>query len=175
MKENAGVTGMVAHMKKSGWLRIVIIGFALGIALLLLGSFAFSEEKERDVGQDAAGEDRQQVFLQYKESMQSEIEGLCMSVSGVRTASAAVFFDGLGESIYAQNTQSGNTDKCEYVIIGSGSSAHALYIGESLPRLSGIGVVCDTGDVASVRSEIAALLSATYGLPLTRVYVSEGG
>ncbi|MBQ8408788.1 MAG: hypothetical protein IJY39_07990 [Clostridia bacterium] len=168
------VAGAVHHMKKNGMLKLIIIGFAVGIALLLIGSFGLSEKEGEQAGGDVEAQDRQVVFLQYKETVRREVEDVCRSVSGVKNATAVVFFDGLGGSIYAQNTQSGSTDKCEYVIIGSGSNSHALYIGESLPQLSGIGVVCDTGGSASVRNEIAALLSATYGLPLTRVYVSEG-
>jgi hypothetical protein len=60
------------------------------------------------------------------------------------------------------------------VIIGSGSSAHALYLGESLPKLSGIGVVCNTGGSTEKRNELLLLLSNAYGLPMTRIYVSEG-
>ena len=96
-----------------------------------------------------------------------------MSVRGVKSVSAVVYFDGVGESVYAVNIQSGNSEKTEYVVIGSGSNAHALYLGESLPRLVGIGVVCDTGGNVGVKNELAALLSAAYGLPLTRVHVIE--
>lgn len=167
------VAGALRHFKKNGALKLIMIGFAVGITLLLLGSFALSNEdsKKGESEQDIADNT---VFKEYKETVRQEVEDICMSVSGVKGATAVVFFDSLGGSIYAQNTQSGNTDKNEYVIIGSGSSSHALYIGESLPSLSGIGVVCNTGGNASVRNEVAALLSAAYGLPLTRVYVSEG-
>lgn len=168
------VVGVVSHMKKSGVLKPVIIGFALGIVLLLIGGFAFSDEEKQSETADHSTTSYEE-FLQYKESVRREVEGLARSVSGVEQVSAVVFFDGVGGSIYARNTQSGNVLKEEYVIIGSGSSSHALYIGESLPPLSGIGVVCDTGDRAALRNELAALLAATYGLPLTRVYVSEGG
>lgn len=175
MASNTGIEalGAVNHMKKKGILKIVIIGFALGVTLLIVGSFFFGEkEKKSDNGGNAAAD--RVTFENYKDGIKREIEGICLKVGGVKSASAVVFFDGVGESIYAQNTQSGNTHKQEYVIIGSGSGAHALYIGESLPPLSGIGVVCDTGGSDNLKNEIAALLAATYGLPLTRIYVSEG-
>lgn len=167
------IIGAVNYMKKKGKLKIVIFGFALGIALLLLGSFAFNDKENKDTG-DTAAENSYVEFLEYKDSLRLEIESLCLSVRGVSKVHAVVFFDGLGESLYAQNTQIGNTEKTEYVVIGSGSNSHALYLGESLPALSGIGITCDTGGSDNVKNEIAALLSAAYGLPLTRVYVSEG-
>lgn len=166
--------GAVTHMKKKGTLKIVIVGFVVGIALLIVGSLAWGGG-DGEKGSGSEGTEQPSIsFAEYKESMRREIEEACLRVKGVNSAHAVVFFDGAGESIYAQNTQTGNTQKNEYVIVGSGSSSHALYLGESLPPISGIGVVCDTGDSDWVKNEIAALLSAAYGLPLTRVYVSEG-
>ncbi len=170
---SSDIMGAVSHMKKKGTLKIVIIGFVVGIALLIMGSFAFGGDGEKSSDNENSAQ-FSVSFGEYKESVRQEIEQTCLKVRGVNSAHAVVFFDGAGESIYAQNTQSGNTEKNEYVIIGSGSGSHALYLGESLPPISGIGVVCDTGGSDSVKNEIAALLAAAYGLPLTRVYVSEG-
>lgn len=170
--ERNEVIGAVAHLKKSGMLKIVIIGAVVGIILLLMGSFGFKDkDKGNQTAENANGYD---AFLRYKEMIEEEIEGISMRVSGVSDVSAIVYFDGVGESLYAQNVQTGSTDKSEYVIIGSGSSSHALYVGESLPPISGIAVVCRTGNDAGVRNEIAALLSSAYGLSLTRVHVTEG-
>lgn len=175
MSQNTGieVRQVIDHMKKKGSFKIVVIGFILGLALLLFGSFAFKEDKK-----DADANDRDAesgvLFEDYKSAVISEIESLCLGVDGVESAKVLVCFDGIGESVYAQNYYSGNTDKSEYVIIGSGSDAHALYLGESLPKLSGIGVVCDTGGSMNVRNQLSLLLSSIYGLPLTRVYICEG-
>ena len=173
MTQNGGieVSQVIGHMKKKGSFKIVIIGFALGLCLLLLGSFVFKDED----GNSSASENATTVgFEEYKRSIVAEIESLCLGIEGVKSVKATVFFDGVGESIYAQNSQIGNTNKVEYVIIGSGSNSHALYLGESLPTLSGVGVVCDTGGNDSLKNEISLLLSSLYGLPLTRVYVGEG-
>ena len=175
--EARDVMGTVAHMKKKGTLKLFVILLVIGGLLLVVGSFLFKDTGDTS-GQSAesAGGEELIGFFDYKELLEREIEGICMSVSGVNKVEAVTFFSDVGGSIYAQNTQNGGSgsDKNEYVIIGSGSNAHALYLGESLPRLSGIGVVCDTGGDASKRNEIVVLLSAAYGLPMTRIYVSEG-
>ena len=168
------IVGAMSHMKKKGTLKIIFIVFVVGVALLIVGSFAFNEKKSESGGSDVGAVPSYSSFLEYKDAVKREIEETCLCVKGVKSAHAVVFFDGVGESKYAQNTQSGNSEKNEYVIIGSGSNSHALYLGESLPPLSGIGVVCDTGGSDAIKNEIAALLAAAYGLPLTRVYVSEG-
>lgn len=172
------VVGTVAHMKKNGSFKYLLIALCVGALLFLVGSLAIGEgdDKKDDIGEQTRNE--LIGFFEYKELLEEEIEGICMGVSGVRGVSAVVFFSEVGGSLYAQNSQSGGTtgnQKNEYVIIGSGSNAHALYLGESLPKLSGIGVVCDTGGDLAKRNEILALLSAAYGLPMTRIYVSEAG
>ena len=174
--EARDVMGTVAHMKKKGTLKLFIIIFAIGALLLIIGSFILPEEEEKKQEMQGSGGGELIGFFEYKEMLEREIEGICLSVSGVERVEAVVFFSKVGGSLYAQNTQSGGSgsDKNEYVIIGSGSNAHALYLGESLPQLSGIGVVCHTGGSSEKRNELLLLLSNAYGLPMTRVYVSEG-
>lgn len=169
------IVGTVAHMKKRGTLKLVFIALSVGVLLFIVGSFALSDKDESG---DADTEARELIgFFEYKELLEREIEDVCSSVAGVKDVSCVIFFSDVGGSKYAQNLQSGNqsSEKSEYVIIGSGSNAHALYLGESLPSLSGIGVVCNTGGIESKRNEILCLLSSAYGLPMTRIYVSEAG
>ncbi len=171
--EARDVLGTVAHMKKNGTLKILIIALSVGALLLIVGSFLLPENETTQPEENAEG--TQLIgFFEYKALLESEIEQMCLGVSGVERVDAVVFFCDVGGSLYAQNSQSGSTEKNEYVIIGSGSNAHALYLGESLPKLSGIGIVCDTGGDATRRNELLALLSSAYGLPMTRIYVSEG-
>ena len=67
MTQETGNTalGAVNHMKKKGILKIVIIGFALGIVLLLGGSFFFNEKEEKDdeVEKNVSSKEN---FLDYK-------------------------------------------------------------------------------------------------------------
>ena len=173
MSQSSGIEvgQVIGHMKKRGSFKIVAIGFVLGIVLLVLGSVFFKDGEQTEEGEVNTSSFNFQI---YKQELTDEIEKLCLGVENVREVKAVVYFDGVGGSMYAQNVQDGNTYKSEYVIIGSGSSSHALYIGESLPELSGVGVVCDTGDDSRARNEISLLISSIYGLPLTRVYVAEG-
>ncbi len=169
------IVGTINHMKRKGSFKTVVAGLLIGVALLVVGSFALNGSEEEKKSETQVDISKYESFIKYKENMEKEIEYICLGVSGVKSVRIITFFDSVGESLYAQNTQVGNTEKTEYVIIGSGSYSHALYIGESLPSLSGIGIVCDSGGSEGVRNTLAALVSATYGLPLTRVYVSEGG
>lgn len=179
MNERNGIkdiVGTVSHMKKKGTFKILIIVLAVGALLFIIGGF-LTADNEKD--SDGIDDEKAELigFFEYKELLEGEIESLCLGVYGVKSAKAAVFFEDVGGSVYAKNehSSSGDTLKSEYVIIGSGSNAHALYLGESLPKLSGIGVVCDTDMDEGKRLEILSLLSSAYGLPMTRIYVSEAG
>ena len=167
----------VSNMKKTGVLKILILALLAGMLLLAVGSFVSEREEDNTTSLD--GQERGELagFFEYKAYLEEEIEGLCSSVSGVSGAKAVVFFSEAGGIQYAQNVQYGSqsSEKSEYVIIGNGSGAHALYIGESLPKLSGRGVICDTGDSEGKRNELLRLLSSAYGLPMTRIHVSEQG
>ncbi len=175
--EARDVMGTVAHMKKKGTLKYFLIVLTAGALMLIIGSFFFKDSDKKTEKENEAQGTAIIGFFEYKALLEGEIESICLGVSGVESVDAVVFFSEVGGSLYAQNTQTGNAsaDKSEYVIIGSGSNAHALYLGESLPKLSGIGIVCKTGGDATKRNEILALLSSAYGLPMTRIYVSEAG
>ena len=94
MTQNGGieVSQVIGHMKKKGSFKIVIIGFALGLCLLLLGSFVFKDEDEKS----SASETVTTVgFEEYKRSIVAEIESLCLGIEGVKSVKATVFFDGV--------------------------------------------------------------------------------
>lgn len=169
------VLGTINHMKKKGSLKLFITVLLVGALLLLIGMLGLFDGKDDGNSKNDGEEEKYSEFYEYKELMEDEIRSVCESVSGVESARAVVFFDGVGESRYAQNSQIGSNEKTEYVIIGSGSSSHALYLGEALPKISGIGVVCRTGGNVSAKNELCALLAATYGIPMTRIYVTEAG
>ena len=169
------IIGTINHMKKKGSLKYLLVALTIGFLLLIIGGAGVFDKDDEKTDGEVSDSNKYESFYEYKKTLEMEVSAVCESVSGVQNVHVVVFFDGVGESIYAQNSQSGSSTKSEYVIIGSGSSSHALYLGEALPKLSGIGVVCKTGGRADVRSELCALLASTYGLSLTRIYVTESG
>ena len=166
------VKGTISHMKKNGTLWIVIFGFAAGIILLIIGGVGVGEERDDGV-QKAEGEICLDIY-EYERLLEADISELCRSVTGGEVFVAVRLESGV-EYVYASNvqTQSGGGTRSEYVIIGSGSSAQALYLCEKPPKISGIGVVCRGGMGEGVRNEISALLSAAYGVSMSRIYVTD--
>ncbi len=171
MRTGEEISGAVKHMKKSGALWVVICAFAVGIIALIIGSCLGNEEKK---GSERVAEGSKEGFEEYKRGLEEGIMRACEKVTGVGDVFVILDFKSSGETIYAtnSNTSSDGGKREEYVIVGSGSNAEALYLGEKLPQLSGIGIVCYGGSIsAGQKNEIASLLSSAYGLPLTRIYV----
>ena len=102
--------------------------------------------------------------------MEDRIRTLCESVSGVDRVTVAVTLSGSFTSVYATEYRNGNE---EYVVLGSGASAKALYLTRSAPDIAGIGIVCHGGGSERVRCELISLLSATLHVNTNRIYVTE--
>ena len=158
--------------EKSGKLRILIIlgGALLGIFLLLYGGGSFrTTEGVKESERYSLSADELIIYQSY---LEGRIKTLCESVAGVREVSVFVSLESGYESVYAtESNESGE----EYVILGSGSNASALFLTRETPTVCGIGIVCTGGGNANVRRELTELLCATFHLSSNRIYVTDTG
>ena len=162
--------GAIKHAGKKGGLWLIFLGLALGAALLIYGSFGAGGEKKSGEGeknQTAAAES-------YRVALENRIAAVCSSVNGVGRVAATVTLEGSYETVYAQDitSRSGSVEK-EYVFIGSGSSQAPIVIGETMPCVAGVGIVCDGGDDAAVREAVISLISAAFGVPKSKIFVAK--
>ncbi len=151
--------------KSMRWLWLVA---AVGAILLLLGGMELSQDtaENRDAGY-SPDEDELVLYQQY---LEERIESLCESLSGVGDVTAVVTLSGGFTSEYATEWIDGNE---EYVILGSGSSASALFLSRKAPDIAGIGIVCRTKSTDSARAELISLVSAAFHVPTNRIYVTQ--
>lgn len=170
------VKGTVGQMKKSGKLWIVILGAAIGLGLLVLGSFEapFGNKTE----QQAPTINSEQSELQaYRQELSREIAQLCEQVQGVGQVQVVVTLSGGYEYVYACDVQSksdadSNTWEESYVIVGSGSSQSPVLLLRRQPSIAGVGIVCRGGGDPAVQNELVALVSATFGIGTNKIHVS---
>lgn len=160
-----------SSLEGAGKLRLILIlaGAALGILLLLLGSGDFFSEKDENTNQPAQPSPQEELE-QYQNYLENRIKTLCESVNGVSGVTVAVTLSGNFEEIYATELIDGNE---EYVIVGSGSNASALYISRLAPEIAGIGIVCRGGGNSDVRQELTSLICASFHIASNRVYIAE--
>ncbi len=156
--------------ESNGKLRLILIllGAAVGIFLLLFGDRLFkSNAKEVE---EPAPMTAQEELAAYQTYLEGRVRSLCESVRGVDSVTVAVTLNGSFEEIYAKETVDGNE---EYVIVGSGSNAEALYLSRLAPEIAGIGVVCRGGANTDLQHELSSLLSAAFHVPANRIYIAE--
>ena len=154
-----------ANGKGKAWWILILA--AVGILLLLIGSATEATPKAMEAEPYRTAEDE---LLIYQDYLEDRIRALCETVSGVDNVTVAVTLSGGFRSEYATEWKNGNE---EYVIVGSGSSASALYLTRSAPEITGIGIVCNGGNVDRVRYELIALLGATFDVSTHRIYVTS--
>ena len=151
---------------KRAYVWILLLGAIIGVALLFLGN------REATPSADAQAPvydlSRDEVII-YQSYLEERVKALCSSVDGVGNVSVIVTLEGGFSSEYAVEYKDGNE---EYVIVGSGSSQSGLFLTRSIPKISGVGVVCHGGTNPKIQKELTALLSAALDLPSNRIYVT---
>lgn len=160
---------LLDQIKKNGKLWIILLMLGAGVILLFLGNsdvFHAASENEGEC------EHNEKLNIEdYEKALEGDIREFCSSMGGVKSVSVSVRLSGSSESIYAKNENNGTgSNRDEYVIIGSGSNAHPIYLGEKSPEILGIGVIA-IGDLTFSKTQVEELLSAAYGVPLNRIYV----
>lgn len=144
---------------------LLVLLAAVGVLLLLFGGRLGEGDTD---GTEEASEDLQA----YQAELEEKIRSLCEAVRGVSDVTVAVTVESGSGAVYATET---TTKGAEYVIVGSGSSAKALYLSKSPPKIAGIGIVCRGGGDSNIRLEIISLISAAFHIGSNRVHVSEKG
>ncbi len=147
---------------------LIILGAALGLLLLLWGSFGGREETSvrSDTDEIAA----------YSLYLEEQAVRLCESVRGVSGVTVTLTLEGGFEQNYAADkTMSGGSQSIEHVKLGSGTGAELCAVSVSAPRVTGIGVTCRGGKDPSVRAELTSLLSAAFGIGANKIYITEAG
>lgn len=148
---------------------IIVIGAIVGVALLLFGG---AREQPTETAEPSPYSPSEDELVLYQSYLEGRVKTLCESVNGVSGVTAIVTLAGGFEEVYATEYPNGNE---EYVILGSGSNATALYLSRSAPQIAGIGIVCHGGSSPSVQKELIALISASFHVSSNRIYVTEAG
>ena len=150
---------------------LVILGAALGILLLLLGSFNGVTEEAKEESGVTPNLDP----TVYAEQVEAQVVALCSRVKGAGTVSAVVTLEGGYRAVYASDSQSSTSGyKSSTVLVGSGSSEGAVLVCYENPEIAGIGIVCSGAVNEEVKVQIISLVSATFRIGSNRIFVASG-
>lgn len=161
----------VTSLKKSGALAVVVIGLLVGVTLLFIGNRSSQTKTDPTPNDPPAGVEHS--VEDYRLALERRVADISAEVAGAGHVSVVVTLAGGYEYVYAydkKTTVSG--ESTTYITVGNGADESLVYITERAPAIIGIGVVCTGGMDATVRREITALLSAAFGVPSNKIYVT---
>lgn len=156
-EKGEGMRRILSFLKGKGWLLLLAL---LGLLLLLWGGDTKSERTEiKALGLSEAEA--------YRQALAEEIRVLCESVKGVGAPTVLLTLSSGETALYAKN----KTESGESVASPGGD---ALLLGYAMPKIEGVAVVCRGGGDVSLQAELTALLSASLGIPFSRIAIAEG-
>ena len=159
--------------RRGGKMFIALIGGLLGIFLLVSGGR--SDDDKSETPQSETEQFKQKLTVEeYRNAVEMRVCAIASQVAGVGNSVAVVSLEGGFEYVYATETKTSSVgESVQYIVIGSGDNESLVYITERVPRICGIGLVCDGGDDAQVRREVTYLLSAAFEVPTNKIYVTQ--
>ncbi|HOA34255.1 MAG: hypothetical protein GXY95_02135 [Clostridiales bacterium] len=164
--------------KKALW--IMLIGVA--VMLIIMGTEFVpggkSKKKHSDAESPSIGD--------YESILEDKLTDLLASVSGAGRTKVMVTLDRTEEYVYIYDESkeeeikgdggtAKSSTKTSYIIIEDGKSS-----GESglksviiMPKVKGVAVVCEGGDIPSVKQQINEIVTSVFDIPSTKVSIAK--
>ncbi len=149
---------------------IILIAAVAGIALLLFGGMTDKKTDSQEESPKPSSGNEEMIL--YQTYLEERVKALCESVSGVGEVTAIVTLEGGFEAVYATEMSDGDE---VYVVLGSGSGSSALFLTQTAPVISGIGVVCHGSGNEMLCHELTELISAAFHISSNRIYITASG
>lgn len=144
-KESLTIKRLKSLWKGKRWVLILV---AVGILLLLLSGQNASKETKTTTPDAGFAE-------AYRQSLTEELQALCNRVSGVADVSILLTLEGTEQAEYASGRY----------------SSDSTLEGYTMPKVTGVAVVCRGGNVPERQAELVSLVRAALGIPASRIHV----
>ena len=159
--------GVIDFLRARGKLWLLVGGVIAGVFLLLVGSGIGTENKSTSTNEsEAVMHEDAEDLVAYQKRLETELEVLCESVTGVGKVDVMVTLGSGCRVVYVTD------ENGEVATTGTGNAQRALYRTLQPPTVVGVGVVCKGGDKAHVQRAVTDLISTTLGITTNRVFVT---
>lgn len=107
----------------------------------------------------------------YREQLEAQLQDLIGQIDGAGATTVMVTLETGEETVYATDTQSGQTQSQEtHVLLDDGTAlAQTVYY----PQVCGVAVICDGGGDVRVAARITELVRALLDISSTRICVEQ--
>lgn len=147
----------------------LVVGLAvLGMLLILLSELW--PQAEPTAAQSAAGSSITD-YAEYQAQLERRLSELIGQMEGAGRTAVMVTLENGEETIYALDTQSGQTQSQQtHVLLDDGT---ALAQTVCLPQVCGVAVVCDGGGDIRIVAQVTEMVSALLNIPTNRICVEK--
>lgn len=164
----AGIEKLLAVFRtlsaKENRAKLAIVFGGIAMALILLSEWipAQPDADARTAAADPAA---------YRVQIEQQLTSLIEQIDGAGKTVVMLTLENGEETVYALDTQSGQTQSQEtHVLLDDGSAlAQTVY----LPKVCGAAIVCEGGGDVRVAVRITELVSALLDLPSNRICVEQ--
>ncbi len=174
-------------VKRDTLVKIVVIIGILGVGLIFFSSMVKSRNEGAEIS--ISGNDLMQSIEEYRIDLTQELGNMVASIDGAGRTKLMVTIDGTVKNIYAadedisgrqsrksDDTDDQNSEKRTCIVIRRrDGSEEALTVGQTMPKVRGVLVVCEGGGDARVSAEIKSAIAAALNIPESHICVSRMG
>ena len=167
-------------LKKENILKIAVIAGLVGIVLIFCSDFMGGQKKDTFA---EASEEETDMISEYRAELCEELGNMLASIEGVGKTKIMLTLDGTVRNIYAtdndiqQRESSGDKQSNErqscIVVRQNDGSEKALTVGQLMPKIKGVLIVCDGGDKGEVCEKVTEAVSAALDVTKSHICVSK--
>ena len=168
--------------KKENILKTAEIAGLVGIVLIFCSDFMGGKKEDTFA---EASEAETDMISEYRTELCNELGNMLASIEGVGKTKIMLTIDGTVRNIYATDNdiqqretssdrQSNEKQSCIVVRQNDGSEK-ALTIGQLMPKIKGVLVVCEGGDKEEVCIKVTEAVSAALDVTKSHICVSKLG
>lgn len=164
-QEKTGVFTLRSLLEKQNRTKLAVVLGAAAMILLLLSELLPTNAVKAPPVLAPADE------TAYREQLEKQLQELIEQIDGAGTTTVMITLESGEETVYATDTQSGQTQSQEtHVLLEDGTAlAQTIY----LPQVCGAAVVCDGGGDIRVAAQITELVRALLDLSANRIVVAQ--
>lgn len=187
-EENNNGRAFMGLIKKENAVRLIVIIGIAGIGLIFLSSM-FGKKSDSTKSDENSQASVVDDVSAYREKLCEELGNMIASIEGAGRTKVMITIDGTTRKLYAtdndiqqkenlqknstaENNDRQNIEKRSCIVIRSGNGTEqALVIGELMPNIKGVLIVCDGGGNEDVCERIKKAVSAALNIPSSHISI----
>ena len=186
-EDDESKTGWQKLWKKDNVVKIIVLLGIAGIGMIFLSSMLHQTGKSEEIITDTLSD--YETAALYREQLCEELGNMVASIQGTGKTKIMLTLEGTIRCVYAtdqdiqknesvkpgekgedQSIQNNEKKSC-IVVRRSDGSEQALLIGQLMPKVSGVLIVCEGGDQPSVSQSVTHAVASALGIAETHICV----